>query len=221
MDVYEFNVPFTGAQVTLHYPKPEIRKELVDQCIHRFKPLLERCANGNGWVAGGAVRDFFARENTESDIDVFFVNDIALTNARTELEDGLKLKLLYENPSVIAYKWRGKVVQLIRQYFFSSPQECIANFDFTVCSCAVDEKGVYVHDNFFQDLAGRRLAINKLPFPLATLQRLQKYVQKGYVACNGTLLEIAKGIQTLNLDKPSENVLAFYPDGSPKFRRFD
>lgn len=213
-----FSVTLPTSHVAIHYAKPEIRKELVDQCINRFKPLLENCTGG--WVAGGAVRDFFAREETESDIDLFFQHSAALKLAVDNFEVVLNLRKLYDNDSVIAYKWRNKVVQLIKKYYFTDAKECIKSFDFTVCSCAVDLNGVYVHDMFFQDLAGRRLAINSLPFPLATLERLQKYIEKGYKACNGTLLEIARGIQTTNLAS-GENSLQFYPDGSPRFVRFD
>ena len=213
-----FTTSIYPTQVTISYAKPKIRKELVDQCINRFKPLLEQCMNG--WVAGGAVRDFFACEDTESDIDLFFRNRNALDLTIKNLESVSGLRKLYDNDAVIAFKWRNKVVQLIKQHFFASAKETIEHFDFTVCSCAVDLNGVYVHDMFFQDLAGRRLAINSLPFPLATLERLQKYIEKGYKACNGTLLEIANGIKETNLNS-NANALAFYPNGTPRFLRYD
>ena len=41
------------------------------------------------------------------------------------------------------------------------------------------------------DLAKRSLVINSLPYPLSTVQRMQKYIKKGYTICNGGLLEIA------------------------------
>lgn len=196
-----------------------MRAELKTSCLSRFKPLLEIVSPG--WLAGGAVRDFFSQQPTDSDIDVFFNDVEGFARAESTMNQADGVKKLYEHPAMVAYKWRGKVVQLIRQHFFASPVETIAAFDFTVCCCAVDLNEVYVHEHFFDDLAGRRLAINKLPFPLSTLERLQKYVSKGFRACNGTLLELAKGIQATNLGDPSANTLTFYPDGSPRFARFD
>lgn len=196
-----------------------MREQLRNLCLMRFKPLLEIVAPG--WIAGGAVRDFFSQQPTDSDIDVFFadVEGFAKAQATMVATDGAVR--IYENPAMDAFRWRGKTVQLIRQHFFPTPQDTIAAFDFTVCCCAVDLNDVVVHEHFFDDLAGRRLAINRLPFPMSTLERLQKYVAKGYRACNGTLLELAKGIQDTNLGEPSANTLSFYPDGTPRFARFD
>lgn len=196
-----------------------MRDELRKSCISRFKPLLEIVSPG--WIAGGAVRDFFAQQPTDSDIDIFFTDAVGFTSAVDTMALQDDARKLYENPAMVAFKWHGKIVQLIRQHFFASAIETIEAFDFTVCCCAVDLNGVYVHEHFFDDLAGRRLAINKLPFPLSTLERLQKYVSKGFRACNGTLLELAKGIQATNLGEPSANTLTFYPDGTPRFARFD
>lgn len=221
-DLYNNTIKHTltvpSTQVTITYPKPEIRKELVDKCIFKFKPILEMLHNG--WIAGGAVRDFFANEDTNGDIDVFFLDQKSLELTINGLNHDIGLQPKYNNDSVAAYHWYDKTLQLIKTHFFASPQETIGHFDFTVACAAVDLKGVYVHDMFFQDLAGKRLAINKLPFPLATLERLQKYIKKGYTACNGTLLEIAKAIQNVNLTD-NNNSLEFYPDGTPRFVRFD
>lgn len=196
-----------------------MRAELKVLCLGQFKSLLEIVAPG--WIAGGAVRDFFAQQPTDSDIDVFFSDAAGFTKATNALGSHEHATKLYENPAMIAFRWHGKTVQCIRQHFFASPVETIAAFDFTVCCCAVDLTEVYVHEHFFADLAGRRLAINALPFPLSTLERLQKYGKKGFVACRGTLLQLAKGIQEVNLSEPSANTLTFYPNGTLRFARFD
>jgi hypothetical protein len=113
-------------------------------------------------------------------------------------------------------------VQLIKKHFFPTPEETISNFDFTVCCVAVTPSGDVVHhERFFEDLAGRRLAINALPFPLSTLERLQRYVSKGYLACNGTLMQLSEAIKQIDLNDPSASNLRYYPDGTPRFVRFD
>ncbi len=197
-----------------------MREQLKTGCIDWFKPILD--AIPQGWIAGGAVRDYFARVKSDSDIDVFFASNEAQQSQAASLESALSgSKKVYDNETATGFVWRSQVVQLIKRHYFASPAETIKAFDFTVCCAAVDLNGVYVHEHFFEDLAGRRLAINSLPFPLSTLQRLQKYVQKGFLACNGTLLELSKAIQGLDLDNPNENVLSFYPNGSPRFARYD
>lgn len=197
-----------------------MRDELKAGCIDWFKPILE--ALPNGWIAGGAVRDYFARVKSESDIDVFFPSEDACKSQAESLEGALSgAKKVYDNDTATGFVWRNREVQLIKRHYFDSPQSTIESFDFTVCCAAVDLNGVYVHEHFFEDLAGRRLAINALPFPLSTMQRLQKYIQRGYLACNGTLLSLARGVQSIDLDNSQENVLSFYPNGTPRFARYD
>jgi len=196
-----------------------MREQLKTGCAAWFRDVLD--AVPNGWIAGGAVRDYFSRTPTNSDIDVFF-------KSAKDLADGLKsikkakARLLYTHEHVEGFLLNRKHVQLIKKHFFAGPAETIAEFDFTVCCAAVDHAGeVYTHEHFFEDLAGKRLAINSLPFPLSTLERLQKYAQKGFLACNGTLMEIAVGIQSIDLQNPTANTLTFYPNGGRRFTRFD
>lgn len=196
-----------------------MRKQIEDGCIQWFKTLLETCSPG--WIAGGAVRDYFARMNCESDIDVFFRSQEDVNTAAVAMANLSGARLIYSNDTAVGYVYKGREVQLIQRHFFGSPQETIAAFDFTVCCCAVDLNGTYAHEHFADDLAGRRLAINSLPFPLSTLERLQRYVRKGFLACNGTLLEIARAIQSLDLQNPQENTLTFYPNGVARFARYD
>lgn len=195
-----------------------MRAETQQACIDWFKPILE-AVNG-GWVAGGALRDYFAKSANYSDIDVFFINEDAYNQARKKLKQLNAFKVMYSHKTLAAFKWRTKTIQLIGTHFFQDPAETISNFDFTVCCAAVDLQKVYHHEHFFEDLACKRLAINSLPFPLATLERLQKYAKKGYTACNGTLLTLTKAISQVDLED-KKNTLAFYADGTERFIRFD
>lgn len=196
-----------------------MREQLRTGCIEWFRTILESVQPG--WIAGGAVRDYFARMDCESDIDVFFPDQQALDAGKAKMAKVDGAKQVYDNDTGVGFMLKRREVQLIKRHFFATPGATIRAFDFTVCCCAVDLAGVYVHEHFFDDLAGRRLAINSLPFPLSTLERLQRYVSKGFLACNGTLLEIARGIQSLDLANPQSNTLSFYPNGAPRFTRFD
>lgn len=191
-----------------------MRKELKSMCHERFKDILEIVQPG--WIAGGALRDFFAMMPQSSDIDVFFHSKEEFTTAST------KSKELYDREHVQGFMFKNRHVQLIKNHFFEGPEETIAQFDFTVCCVAIQADGeIFHHEHFFDDLCGRRLAINSMPFPLSTLERLQKYVAKGFLACNGTLLQISTGIQSVDLKNPDANTLTFYPNRTPRFARFD
>lgn len=196
-----------------------MRPELRSGCIARFKPILEAFAPG--FIAGGAVRDYFSQSKEETDIDVFFANGVDMRDCLERLKSQEGVKKIYDNDLLAGFLFSGLHVQVIKTHFFALPVDAIAAFDFTVCCAAVSLDNVFVHEFFFDDLAGRRLAINALPFPLSTLERMQRYIKKGYIACNGTLLTLAKAIATVDFSDPQGNTLAFYPDGSPRFVRFD
>lgn len=197
----------------------ECRKETADRCVSAFKPLMEIIQPG--FIAGGAIRDYFAGQDIDSDIDVFFPNEDARKGANTAMRNNKAFRAAYKSEDISAYWWKGKLVQLIGKHYFENAAAAIAEFDFTVCCAGINGKDIIGHEYFLADLAGKRLAINKLPFPLSTLQRVQKYAKKGFTACSGALLEIAKAIQRIDFTNPGQNVLEFYPSGSPRFARFD
>lgn len=191
----------------------------LENAVNYFKYLiLDDIKDVNCWVAGGSVRKYFSNEKGTTDIDIFFPNKKEWEKAKNILNDNSKL--VFENNKTYKIKYKKYYVDLVKT-FFSDPNECIKNFDFTVCSAAVDKDTVYYHPTFFIDLAKKVLVINSLPYPISTLQRLQKYILKGYIACNGTLLEIAKAINNLDLDDPKQNNIEFYPNGDVRFIRFD
>jgi len=192
----------------------------LDDCVSYFSRLFLNDFPATCWIAGGSLRDYFSLGHCMTDVDVFFPNEEELKKVEQFFKDK-KIVCTFENDRVANYVYKKHLVQLIKAYYFEGPREAIGQFDFTVACCAVDKKEVYYHESFFIDLARKRIVINALPFPLSTLQRLQKYIKKGYTICNKRLLEISKGIQTLNLESPADNTFEFYSDGQLRFMRID
>jgi len=179
--------------------------------------------HSNCWIAGGCLRDYFAGQYFRSDIDVFFPNEKEFKGAYDYFSKDYHKRdsrLVFEDKKHTVFEIDKTRYDLVKM-FFSSPEDTISQFDFTACSVAIDRVNIYHHERFFIDLAKRRLVINKLPYPLSTLQRLQKYIKKGYTICNGGLLEIARAISGIDLNDKAENIFEFYPDGTPKFTRID
>lgn len=176
------------------------------------------------WVAGGCVRDYFSIGYISSDIDLFFPNDDEYKKARAYFLDGdtPKAKLIFENENATKIVRGKQRIDLCRKYF-ASPKDTIDAFDFTVACGAVTDKYVITHETFFIDLSRKALVINKLPYPISTISRMQKYIKKGYHICNGGILEIAKEISKLDMEdqKTIEAAIEFYPDGTPKYRSID
>jgi len=132
---------------------------------------------------------------------------------------------MVKGKEIVKVKYKGREYDLVKKYF-TDASTCIAEFDFTVCSAAVDLKEVYTHETFFIDLAKRQLMINKLPYPLSTMWRMQKYIQKGYYMCSGEMLKLSKAIGALQTNTPegeSANIelQPMSEGGSPRFLTFD
>lgn len=171
------------------------------------------------WIAGGALRDFFNKRKI-SDFDVFFPDEENLLKMRKNMIDG-GFEIVFENENCIKLKSeKGMCVDLVKK-FFSSPEETIDAFDFTVTCCAIKNGEIIHHDDFFMDLSSRSLVINNLPKPISTFRRLQKYHKKGFTICNGGIASISRAINGLDLDNPQENEMEFYPDGSHRILSFD
>lgn len=127
------------------------------------------------------------------------------------------------NSELANYTYEGKWIQIIRgKYYNMETTDLIDSFDFTITMAMVTIKhGLRVGEFFYEGVATKHLRINKLMFPLSSLERMQKYIKKGYTACNGTLLTLTRALQAINLDNPSEDALRFYPDGTPRFLGVD
>lgn len=180
------------------------------------------------FVAGGAIRDYLS--NSE-------VKDIDLFTTSKEVEDELlkffkeKGKLINENTLLANYTYKDKWFQVIKGKHYNSPISLIESFDFTITQAVVfvemeliPEENIKkfntefeAGENFFQDTLAKHLRVHKITFPLSTLERMQKYIQKGYEACNGTLLEVAKSLKEVDFDNNDQNTLLFYPNGGARF----
>lgn len=209
----------------------QILDELKDVCIT--------------WVAGGCVRDYFSVGKLTSDIDLYFTCEEDYIKCKKYLveqsivtvskeEDGKtvinkfpkpKAKIIFENDNVTKVIYKGRPYDLVRKYF-PSAAETIKEFDFTICCAAVDIHNIYTNETFFIDLAKRQLMINKLPFPLSTMWRMQKYIQKGYYMCSGEMLKLSKAIGELqtNTKEGEESAIELQPmseGNEPRFLTFD
>lgn len=160
----------------------------------RFGWLFEefKVPNHVFWIAGGALRAHFANEKVK-DIDVFFPSRSAFKAVWKKIEDNSEV--LVDNGTVrrILYLTQKTPIDLVKRPF-SSLTATLEAFDFTVACAALSSCALYFHKDFFYDLAGRRLRINALPFPAATLVRLQRYAHRGYHACPETMRQLALAI---------------------------
>lgn len=170
------------------------------------------------WLAGGSILSLLKSAKV-NDWDLF-------SNDPKSVIDWLKSKdtpLTFENDMVANFKWGRHKVQVIKKYTYPNMAATIENFDFT-CICAAYNGNEFVcHERFYLDAAQQRLVINKHKLPLSTLQRAIKYSRRGYVLCPKALASICRAINELEIDwnNPDQNMIEFYPDGTPTFKGID
>lgn len=168
-----------------------------DKAVERHNKLILtelKEAGINCWIAGGAIRDYFSSSKV-TDYDLFFPNQTEYDKAKAYFTSK-DAEVKWESDNGMKVRYNGKTFDLVKK-FFSSPEESIQNFDFTVCMLAVDTEKVYHGETTFIDLSKRQLMLNKLPFPASTLSRAFKYYKKGYVMCAGEMRKLVEAIQKM------------------------
>jgi len=183
-------------------------------------------------IAGGFIRSFFAGEPI-NDMDVYFHNKEDLEKSYSKLIAHRWLTS-FKSERAITLKQGGKTVQLI-SFYYGEPEEIIKRFDFTISSAAFafkkdpdQEKPVgifYLHDNFFEHLAGRLLIYQSSELPLSTLKRVIKFVKRGYHICDENLIKIIESIaHDVNFENSEElerHIAGLDPEGERRIRVID
>lgn len=166
--------------------------------------------NTNCFIAGGAVRRILLGEQgIKTDIDLFFPSDFDFGKALQIFHNNKdKFKFEKETNNHVCFIWleQNVPVQLIK---IIPKQDCsiediFNEFDYTICQFAVNYKNLdvlYSGDSSLFDLGRKRLVVNQITYPVASLRRLIKYSKQGFYACQGCLkhfLEITKEIDLNN-----------------------
>ncbi len=172
--------------------------------LMKIAGILQLGIIGRGsYLAGGALRTLLDPKEQISDYDIFFedmrrsvldelydeepknmarvkeVQDILLTEG---------FKCVFECPlgELFTYKLGDIKIQLILATV-GEPQNVITTFDFGACRAAFDGNTLYFDKEFVRDTKTKRLSVQSVTFPVATIKRLVKYANKGYNINNATL----------------------------------
>lgn len=157
-------------------------------------------SNINCWIAGGALRDYFAGVKVNTDYDLFFPNE----QEYNKCKDYFKSKdcfIKWESDNGMKINYNNRTFDLVKKYF-PTPKDTINEFDFTVSMFAVDFENVYYGETTFIDLAKRQLMINKITYPASTMSRAFRYYKKGFNMCLGEMKKLIESIQ--NMPKPEQ-----------------
>lgn len=173
-----------------------------DKAVERHNKLILTELKDAGvtcWIAGGALRSYFTGDKVV-DYDLFFPSQIEYDKAKQYFlnndDNSKKIEVKWESDNGMKIRYNGRTFDLVKK-FFTSPQESIQEFDFTVSMLAIDTEKVYHGETTFIDLAKKQLMLNKLPYPASTMKRAFKYYKKGYTMCVGEMRKLAEAIQKM------------------------
>lgn len=153
----------------------------------------------NGIIAGGFIVSVL-RKVEINDIDIYFKNVEDCIGFIEEFKD--KVSIVCLTDKAVTMNHSGVTVQVIFDRFYHKATEVFKTFDFSCCMGAfdVEQDELYLHDNFLIDNTRMELNVNgKTSYPLMSLMRVNKYINKGYFIPRKELLKLALQTSKLNI----------------------
>lgn len=172
--------------------------------------ILKSLKEHKAIIAGGAIRAVFANEKI-SDYDIYFSSRKDLNEFKEVMKKKIEdkeFKKVFVTETATTYKYlydRPKVIiQLITlDHLFKSANEIIKEFDFTVCMGAYDitNDDFVLHENFLEHLSRKELHYNiNCKYPIGAINRVKKYMNKGYNISGIEIVKIALAINNLKMN---------------------
>lgn len=179
----------------------------ITNAVERYRKLILnelKEADIKCWIAGGALRDYFAGVKVNTDYDLFFPNETEYEKARVYFK-AKDCRIKWESDNGMKLVYNGKTFDLVKKYF-ATPKETIDAFDFTVSMFAVDFDNLYFGETTFMDLAKRQLMFNKITYPASTMSRSFRYYKKGFTMCMGEMKKLVEAIQDMPKEESQKQI---------------
>jgi hypothetical protein len=209
-DYYNFN----NNKVYTTIPLEEFRDIKNTQILDLIE--LSRILPTGAVIAGGSVSSAINGDDLAGDIDIFFTTPNAFEDTYAILQRQLYpivVGYVAETPLIEAKMTPNKLsfikfnhtirkpIQLIKMIWYESIEHVIDSFDFTVTQFAIANGSITCNPMSLMDLCKKKLVVNRVQNPIASLRRLIKYTSKGYIADSTLLLSLAENIKISELDE--------------------
>jgi hypothetical protein len=161
-------------------------------------------------LAGGATQSIINPHQPINDYDLFFTNLKEVENVKEWLEyQGFEKTFECPAGELFSFKRKGIKVQLITKFEYTDIEHLLNSFDFRCCMVGLymlpspklnrEQWRFMTSKGAIQDIEKKRLRINVITFPVATLNRLTKYIKnKKYWAdeqcLHDLVMEINSGV---------------------------
>jgi hypothetical protein len=169
-----------------------------------FHEVVDFEYDGSVYIAGGACRSVFANEAI-NDLDLYFTSEDALHAFKNQVDK--KYEVVYCSENAVSYRTEKNIkFQLIKK-IYGTPQNVMAQFDFTICMCACFPKTntFVMYDRFLEHLARREIVFNiDACYPINSLFRANKFIKRQYYVSAVEWIKIGLKCHSLNLKNLKE-----------------
>jgi hypothetical protein len=162
--------------------------------------VLEIAFRHNAYLSGGAVRSIFTGDRI-ADLDISFRTKAEFDACTYELAEETDAQFTKTDAAWTHKPDKGPMIQLICA-LFGQPEDILAQYDFTVCMGAwiPGSQTFVLADMFLKHCAQRRLCYNANGYyPISTLWRTMKFVNRGYKLPGVEAIKLALAIHHLDL----------------------
>ncbi len=155
------------------------------QHIKRFLDLKLPLQAGSVYLAGGALQTLVNPSIKVNDYDLFFKDKTKAKFVKVLLEKVHKATKIFECPkgelttyTVKCLDGHTMKIQLITKFYYPSMENLINTFDFCTSMFAFDGETLVTTRTAIHDTKKKLVTINVIGFPVATLNRMIKYVAR-------------------------------------------
>lgn len=148
------------------------------------------------WLGGGAIRRTLIKQPLDSDFDFFF-NSVESKDAFLKHCEAKGLRKVKETKHHTQFEGiiEGSDIPIVVQaihFMYGDARVWIDNFDYTISQFMYDGEYMYTTSYALWDLGRKKLALNKVTYPVATMRRMLKYTNQGFTACAGCMADLYK-----------------------------
>lgn len=195
----------TGTKEVSHaYNLKKIDKELPKI----IKNINDDLPDGSSLVlAGGAISSLFNKKPI-NDYDIYLVTDVTDDDKYSDLlsdiidDLGSNTRFVSCSDKSILVAWNDFLINFVFFKKFHKVEDIFEGFDFSCVmgSYHLTDKKFYVTEDFLIDNISRVIRFNhKTAFPIMSLLRVKKYVDKGYEISRNEMLKICLRVSQLNI----------------------
>jgi hypothetical protein len=184
--------PVREEEITTKQPKPirdsgavskkvYLTKYYYKNRLKQLRPILKYLGE-EVFLAGGSIRTVLECSNEEvSDYDLFFKTLKVVPELREKLiQDKWENVFSCPEEKLFTYKKGNHKLQLICEFEYSSMENLLNEFDMTACCGGYYNGVIYFTRPFVRAVFSKKLRIQNVTYPVATIKRLIKYEKKGY-----------------------------------------